>query len=57
MSPNHAQKEGYLLGCNNIIGLEAELHVLKVCCDALVIGSVLLELYNTSTTLASCGGL
>ena len=57
MPPNHAQKEGYLLGCNNIIGLEAELHVLKVCCDALVIGSVLLELYNTSTTLASCGGL
>ena len=46
MSPNHVQKEGHLLGCSDIIGLEAELHALKVCCDALVVGSVLLELYK-----------
>ena len=30
------------------IDLEAELHALKVCRDALVVGSILLELYNTS---------
>ena len=47
MSPNHDQEEGHLLGCSNIIGLEAKLHALKVCCDALVVGSVLLKLYNT----------
>ena len=64
MSPYHDQEEGHLLGCSNSIGLEAELHALEVCCDALVVGSVLLKLYNTSrivvyigTTLAIHAGL
>ena len=46
MPPNHAQKEGHLLGSSDIFSLETELHALKVCCDDLVVGSVLLELYK-----------